>query len=88
MDFWDHYGWVALVCLTFFPRLTLLLGAFVSGGVWWWLGWVFAPHLLVAILAIPFWDSNPMLVVMAWLMAFSGSSGEASAAGRRKQGAD
>ncbi len=85
MDFWIQHGWVVLVCLALFPRLTLLLGAFVTGGGWWWVGWVFVPHLLVAILAIPFWDSNPVLVICAWLMAFGGSSGEASATGSRRR---
>jgi hypothetical protein len=52
MDFFQaHPGTgVLLLGLAVFPRITLL---FVGGPFGWlhWLGWVFAPHLLVAILA-------------------------------------
>lgn len=76
MDFWNEYGVWTLIFLALFPRLTLLFGAFATGGFLWWLGWLFAPHFLVAILSIPYWDSNPVLCVIAWLMAFGGSGGE------------
>ena len=65
MDFFQHHGILCLFCLTFFPRLTLLFGSFLTGGVLWWLGWIFCPHLLVAILAIPFFNTNPVLVILA-----------------------
>ncbi len=77
MNFWDHHGVFVLVCLALFPRLTLLLASFATGGFLWWLGWLFAPHLLVAILSIPYWDQNPVLVILAWVIALSGTSGEA-----------
>lgn len=53
-SFFEHHGIICLVCLALFPRLTLLFGAFMSGGLLWWLGWILAPHFLVAILAIPY----------------------------------
>jgi hypothetical protein len=68
--------WLLLVGLAVFPRLTLL---FVGGpfAVVHWLGWVFAPHLLVAILATSrYWDSNPVLCVVAWFIALAGTGGE------------
>jgi hypothetical protein len=77
MDFFTNHSPIILICLAIFPRLTLLLASFVTGGVLWWLGWFFAPHLLVAILSLPYWDTNPVLVVMAWIIAFSGTSTEA-----------
>lgn len=40
-----------------------------------WVGWLFAPHLLVATLSLPFWHS-PVLVVIAGMMAFVGTGGE------------
>lgn len=83
MNYWDHHGVLFLFALAIFPRLTLLLSSIASGGALWWLGWVFAPHLLVAILAIPYWDQNPVLVVIAWLCAFGGSGGESASAARR-----
>jgi hypothetical protein len=84
MDFFDNHGLVVLVCLALFPRLTLLLANFASGGFLWWLGWLVAPHFLVAILAIPYWEQNPVLVVFAWLFAFAGTGGETKTASSRK----
>jgi len=80
MDFFDNYGVIALLGLAVFPRITLLIGSFASGGLLWWVGWLIAPHFLVAILSIPYWDSNPILVVIAWIMAFSGTGLESRAA--------
>ena len=73
MNFWDNHGIITLVCLALFPRLTLLLGSFLTGGILWWIGWLLTPHLLVAILSIPYWDENPVLVIIAWLFAFGGT---------------
>ena len=78
MDFFNDNGILTLICLAIFPRLTLFFASFVSGGMLWWLGWVFAPHLLVAILAIPYWDSNPALVIFAWLIALIALTGTSS----------
>lgn len=80
MDFFTNHGVLTLICLAIFPRLTLLFASFASGGVLWWLGWIFAPHLLVAILAIPYWDTNPVLVIIAWIVALGGTSGETKVA--------
>lgn len=76
MNFFDEHGWITLICLAVFPRLTLLIASFATGGVLWWLGWVFTPHLLVAILSIPYWSENPVLVVIAWIVALAGTSVE------------
>ncbi len=68
--------------LAVFPRITLL---FVGGpfAALHWLGWVFAPHLLVAILATThYWDTNPLLCVVAWFIAFAGTGGEGAGARR------
>jgi hypothetical protein len=73
MDFFDNHGVITLLGLAIFPRITLLIASFASGGLLWWIGWLIAPHFLVAILSIPYWDSNPILVVVAWIMAFSGT---------------
>jgi len=69
-------GWLMLAGLAIFPRITLL---FVGGPFAWlhWLGWVFTPHLLVAILATTrYWDTNPVLCIIAWFIAFAGTGGE------------
>jgi len=89
LDFWQQHGWLFLFGCTFFPRITTLFFSAVSFGFWYILGWIFAPHLLVAIIATEmYWDTNPVLVIIAWAVAFGGTGGEAKAAksrvGRRK----
>lgn len=76
-DFWDHHGLVFLAAIAFFPRLTLLFSSVPFGGILWWAGWLFAPRLLVAVLAtFAYWHQNPILVVIAWLIALGGESSE------------
>ena len=76
-NFWDHHGFIFLVLVSFFPRLTLLLSSFSTGGIFWWMSFIFAPRLLVAVLAtIQYWTLNPILVVISWLIAFGGESSE------------
>lgn len=84
MNFFDHHGIIVLIFLAIFPRLTLLIASFATGGVLWWLGWIFAPHLLVAILAIPYWDTNPVLVIIAWAFALGGTGAEGEVVKSRK----
>ena len=81
MDFWDVHGVGFLLAAAFFPRLAMLFAVSVPFGWLAWTGWVFAPHLTVAILATTFyWDTNPVLCVIAWLCAFAGTGGESAAA--------
>ena len=83
INFWDVHGIWFMFFMFFFPRLTLLFSSVVSGGVLWWLGWVFAPRLLVAILAtFAYWESNTILVVLTWFWAIGGESAE-KAGGRK-----
>lgn len=83
MNYFDEHGVIALFGLAIFPRITLLVASFATGGFFWWLGWLFTPHLLVAILSLPYWSSNPVLVVCAWIMAFVGTGGEGGYARER-----
>lgn len=92
-DFWDVHGLLFLAAVTVFPRLTLLFGGVATGGLVWWLSWVFAPRLLVAFLAtIAYWNTNPVLVAISWVAALGGESSEKyvvvsrSPGGRRKKG--
>jgi hypothetical protein len=83
MDFWDVHGIIFLIAITLIPRITLLVSIFlfnmVSGGLLWWLGFIIAPHLLVAILATSiYWDTNPILCIISWFVALAGTSTEAS----------
>ncbi len=83
-DFWSSHAHPLLLLfgLAVFPRITLL---FVGGPFGWlhWLGWVITPHLLVAILATSrYWDTDPLLCVVAWFFAFAGTGGEGHTARR------
>lgn len=76
-SYWDHHGVLFLVFIALFPRLTLLFSSVATGGVLWWLGWLFAPRVLVAVLAtFAYWIHDPILVVLAWLFAVGGESSE------------
>ena len=77
MDFWQVHGILFLIFITFFPRLTMLFAVTVPFGFLAWLGWLFAPHLTVAILATQFyWQTNPILCIIAWFIALAGTGGE------------
>lgn len=72
-DYFDKRGVFFLFFVTLFPRLTLLFSSVPFGGVAWWLGFVFCPRILVAILAtINYFHANPILVVLSWLIALGG----------------
>lgn len=76
-NFWDHHGLFFLLFITVFPRLTLIFSNVATGGILWWLGFIFAPRLLVALLAtLTYWQTNPILVIASWVVALSGESGE------------
>ena len=77
MNFWDVHGILFIVFMFFFPRLTLLFSSVMFGGILWWLGWLFAPRLLVAILATTaYWHTNTVLVVFTWIWTVGLESGE------------
>ncbi len=74
-DFFVRHGYLFLICIAFFPRLTLLFSSVASGGLVWWLGFIFCPRILVAILAtLAYFKTNPILVVIAWIVALSGET--------------
>ena len=76
-NYWDHHGIFFLFFVALFPRLTLLFSSVPFGGFLWWLGFFFAPRLLVAVLAtLAYWHANPILVMIAWLVALGGESSE------------
>lgn len=77
INYWQTRGVFFLIFVTLFPRLTLLFSSVVSGGVLWWIAWLFAPRFLVAFLAtLAYWQTNPILVMIAWFVAFSGETSE------------
>ena len=77
IDYWNVHGFWFLVFIAFFPRLTLFFSSVPFGGLFWWLGFIFAPRLLVAVLAtVAYWNTNKFLVVASWLIAIGGESSE------------
>jgi hypothetical protein len=77
VDFWEVHGVLFILFMFFFPRLTLLFSSVAFGGFLWWLGWVIAPRLLVAILATTsYWETNTILVVLTWFWAIGGEGAE------------
>ncbi|MEI9814448.1 MAG: hypothetical protein WDO18_18200 [Acidobacteriota bacterium] len=84
MDFWQQHGVLFLMGCALFPRITTLFFSGMSFGLLAILGWIFAPHFLVAIVATSmYWKTNPILVIIAWGFAFGGTGGEAKVATSR-----
>ena len=72
-NFWDYHTVWFIVAMFFFPRLTMLFGTTVGGGWLYWLGWLFAPRLTVAIYATMLHSQvNLVLVILTWIWALGG----------------
>lgn len=77
MSFWAVHGIFFLIFACIFPRLTLLFGTNISFGLLGWLGFFFAPRFTIAAYSYWFyWDTNPILVLFAFVNAFLGETGE------------
>ncbi len=91
IDFWAVHGILFCLACAVFPRLTLFFLSFAANtlaitplGI---LGWFFMPRLTIAIIGTMYYgDTNPLLVVIAWLVAISGEFGEKKIAVRRNGG--
>ena len=80
LNFWDYHGVWFIIFMFFFPRLTMLFATTVGGGFLYWVGWLLAPRLTVAIIATSlFWDANTLLVVLTWIWALGGEGCEKQA---------
>lgn len=76
-NFWDNHGIFFLLFIAFFPRLTMLFATRAPFGILGWIGWLFFPYLTAAVLAtIYYWEKNSILVAIAWVIAFLGTTGE------------
>lgn len=89
MDFFathTHYLW-ALFGFAFFPRITLWFFALITGGFWFWVGVFFIPHIMIAYWATHYyWDTNPVLCILSWFIAFGGSKSESKVIKSRRRG--
>jgi hypothetical protein len=73
VDFFQRHGVFFLFFITIAPRLTLLISSVATGGLIWWLGFIFCPRVLVASLAtVGYFHTNPLLVIISWFVAFGG----------------
>ena len=76
-NYWDYHGWFLLLFMITVPRLTLLFSSIASGGFFWWMGWLFAPRFLIALMAtINYWHSNEILLLFSGLIAIARESTE------------
>lgn len=86
VDFFQKHGIFFLIFITIFPRLTLLFSSVAFGGFFWWLGFFFCPRVLVAALAtVAYFQTNPVLVVISWIVALGGETLEKYGIGGRKK---
>jgi hypothetical protein len=77
MNYWDVHGFLFLAGLTFFPRLTVFFFSAVTGGLLFWVFFLFFPRIVIPILAAyHYWDTNPVLVVLSFLICLGGETGE------------
>ncbi len=84
-DFFQNHGYIFLLCISVFPRLTLLFSSVLTGGFIWWLGFFFCPRVLVATLAtVAYFHTNPILVIISWLVALGGEVMEKKGLGKNK----
>ncbi|MDP3900091.1 MAG: hypothetical protein Q8Q23_03360 [bacterium] len=76
--FWEIHGIFFLFFINFFPRLTILFCTPYPANFLTFLGWLFVPRILAAILATHYyWDTNPILCIITWIVAI-GTTGAAS----------
>ena len=77
-NFWSNNSFILLIGLTLFPRLSLLF-CNIPGTILFWIGWFVFPRITIAIFATFFYSStNPILVILSWIIALGGESAEKS----------
>ncbi len=77
MNFWQAHGLFFLAGLVFFPRITVVFFSNVIGGPLFWIFFLFFPRLVIPILAAyHYWDTNPILVILSFLICLGGEGGE------------
>jgi hypothetical protein len=86
MNFWETHSVWFVIFMCMFPRLTMLFATTFGGGFWYWVGWLIAPRLTVAIIATMLYgNTNTALVCLTWVWALCGESAEKNAVGKSTQ---
>ena len=76
-NFWEMHGLLFLAGLTFSPRITVLLFSGVTGGLLFWIFFLIFPRIVIPILAAyHYWDTNPVLVIVSFVICLSAETGE------------
>lgn len=84
MSFWDVHGLFFLAGLVLFPRITVILFSHVTGGLLFWVFFLLFPRIVIPILAAyHYWDTNPILVILSFLICISAETGEKTIVQRR-----
>lgn len=84
-DFFSNHSIIHLLAWVFFPRIMFWFFSVITGGFWFWVGVLFIPRIMVAFWATTYyWDTNPLICVIAWIVALSGESAEKASAGIKK----
>lgn len=85
-SFWTHHSIFQLLGWVFFPRLMFWFFSVMTGGFMFWVGVFFVPRIMIAFWATTYyWDTNPVLCLVAWLCAFTGESAEKKAVKKAKR---
>ncbi len=77
-SFWETHTIWFVIAMHFFPRLTMLFATTFGGGILYWLGWLLAPRLTVAVIAtILYLETDPVIVALTvcWCILTSDSDG-------------
>jgi hypothetical protein len=77
MNYWDTHGIFFLIGLLLFPRITVIFISSVTGGFFFWAVFLLFPRIVIAILAAStYWHTNPVLVLIAFLLCLGGEATE------------
>ena len=77
LGFWQVHSIWFLLGLMFFPRITIWFFSAVTGGFLFWFGFLIIPRIFVAIIAAyNYWDTNPLLVICAFIWCLMGEGAE------------
>jgi hypothetical protein len=76
-EFLSTHSILHLVGWALVPRIMFFFFSIISGGLFFWIGVILIPRIMVAYWAtVYYWDTNMFLCVVAWVIAIMGEVGE------------